>query len=196
MTNLKQFKKGDRVCWRSTDEEGNVTLKHGTITKGGKNIVATMDGGKYEVKGKPTQFRYSDKPIPKDPTSPMDDYSVTKYKEIPEMSDETTAYVATISYKGKPVLQAQNQGCGGDTMLHLIANEPLTVSSSIDMFIKAAKAWATQFGQTKPFEAYDEWIDWYVNYRPFAVTAAAYNEDIEKALWKLFIQGQMEVTNL
>lgn len=180
----RMFRKGDRVCWRGKDDDGNVELKYGTVTRGGKRIVATMDGGEYEVNGSPNQFRHSDKPLPKDPPSPMDDYSVSGYKTFPEMSDETVAFRACVSLNGKPILTAKNDGHGGDTEIWPIGgfDAGRNYNEVTQKFLDDAKAWAIQFGQTSPFESFDEWIDWYVNHRPYGVTAADFNRSIEKRM--------------
>ena len=176
------FKKGDRVCWRGKDENGNVELKHGTVTRGGDKVHAMMDGGEFEVKGGRNAFQFSDKPLPKDLPSSMDDYVVKGYKAIPELSDETIAYTATIMFKGKPVLSAKNGGYGGDTEVHPYSYDDASCRGMVQKFFNDTREWSMQFGQTKPFEAYDEWIDWYVNHRPYGVTAAKYNEGIEKRM--------------
>lgn len=178
----RSFKKGDRVMWKGKDEDGKAELKHGTVTRGGVKVHATMDGGEYEVKGGRSAFQFSDKPMPKDAPSPMDDYAVTGYKSMPEISDETLAFVATITFKGKPVLFAKNGGCGGDTEIRPTGENGY--KEAYKEFFDAAKAWAKQFGQTNAFEAYSDWIEWYVNKRPFAVTAKQYNEDMEAEMAK------------
>ena len=168
------MKKNDRVMWT----DGNKIL-HGTVIRVGKRISVIQDGGEYKVTGIPSIFSPSNKLLPKDPPSPMDDYRVTNYKEHKELSEETNAYTAIIHYKGIPILSARNTGCGGSTEIH-----PLTGITSEDLgkFWADAKAWVIQFGQTSPFETYEDWIDWYIHKRPYAVSAREYNEDVERRM--------------
>src|SRR3546814_20724079 len=67
----------------------------------------------YRVTGPATAFKPSAEPLPQDPPHQMDDWDVVGYKEFRQMSQETTAFDAVITFKGERVLNARNSGTGG-----------------------------------------------------------------------------------
>lgn len=168
------LRKGDRVAFK---HQGAVLT--GTVVKGGsKKIKVIRDGGKYEVTGPPECFRKFDLPLPKDPPSPMDKYEVISYKEINGHGD-TPTFSCTITKDGIPIIQASNDGWGGSNMYYPIGNGS---HQDVKAFVDAARAWAVQFGASNPIESEDLWIDWYENYKPYAVTAQKYWDEYNEML--------------
>lgn len=168
------LRKGDRVAYK---HQGSILT--GTVVKGGSNKIKVIrDGGDYEVTGPAEAFRKFDLPLPKDPPSPIDIYQVISYKEINGHGD-TPTFSCTITKHGKPIIKGSNDGWGGSNMYDLLPN-----SSREDLwkFKDAAKIWAIQFGTSNPIEAEDLWIDWYVNRKPYAVTAQKYWDDYNEML--------------
>jgi len=168
------LRKGDRVAFKN---QGSIFSR--TVVKGGsKRIHVIRDGGEYEVKGPPECFKKVDIPLPKDPPSPMDKYQVISYNEIPGHGD-TPTFSATITKDGIPILKASNDGWGGSNCYDPISSG---YKEEVWKFKDAAKIWALQFGASNPLEAEDLWIDWYVNKRPYAVTAQAYWEEYNEMI--------------
>lgn len=169
------FKKGTRVS--HTDKRTGETV-YGTVKsvqrKAPFKVVVILDGGEYQVSGPFFVFKETDVPAPKDEPSVMDRWGVTGYHSCG--GDETECFEAGITLNGKRVGRARNDGNGG-------CNSYMgTDSYCIPGFETDAVAWARQFGWEKPFEAADMWIDWYVKFRPYGVTAKKYIEDFLKKI--------------
>lgn len=41
------------------------------------------------------------------------DYGFKAFKSYPRLSEETLAFTATLTFKGKPIAEVKNEGCGG-----------------------------------------------------------------------------------
>lgn len=176
-----KFRKGDRVEFA---EKG--VKKYGVVLKGGsKKIEVIVDGAEFIVKGSPKAFRPSDQPIPTDTeASPMDDYGVTGYKEFKTF--DGGGFNAYVTYKGKKILEAFDQGCGGEVEFHPVdKNENYWNSPAQKKFHEDAKAWAIQFGDKNGFGAMGLWIDWYIHERPYGVTARMYWDKFNERLGNL-----------
>lgn len=160
----KAFAKGDRVCF---DHRGE-TL-HGVVTKGGAaRIVVVLDGGRQRTSGPAAGFRASDKPLPKDPPSEMDRWGVVDHRASARMSEETEAFTATVTYDGKPVAHARNDGRGGCNLYQPLPGQGRDL---LDRLHADAAEWTRRNGG-EPFEPEDDWLSWAANERPFGVTAA------------------------
>lgn len=176
-----KFRKGDRV-----EFDDNGVTKYGVVSKGGaKKIEVIADGAEFIVKGHAAGFRPSNQPIPMDSEpSPMDDYGVKGYKEF--KSFDGGGFNAYITYKGKKILEAFDEGNGGEVSTHGIGGTPYSRSPEEEKFYADAKAWAIQFGDSNGFGAVGMWFDWYVHERPYGVTARMYWDKFNKKLasWK------------
>ena len=89
-----------------------------------------------------------------DASDAMSRYDVKSYKEHAALSQETTAFSANITFDGKVVLQATNDGHGGCNMYYP------TTKSGPD-FHADVKRWAEENGHPDAFEPEDQWIDWH-----------------------------------
>src|SRR3546814_165771 len=135
------FRKGDRVEY---DDAGRT--RFGTITKGGKSVTVILDGGEYRVTGPATAFKPSAEPLPQGPPHQMDDWDVVGYKEFRQMSQETTAFDAVITFKGERVLNARNSGTGGSNIYHRTEVAEALIN---DRFEADAKQWEADHGDRK-----------------------------------------------
>lgn len=160
--------KGDRA---KTDHRGE-TL-HGIVRSAtATGITMVLDGGASEIKGHPSLFSASERPLPRDEPSAMDRWGVVSHKVSRALSEETVAFSATVTLDGKPVLHASNRGNGGCNSYHPLPGAPAGVARQLDA---DALAWAEHFGGTPPhMERADEWLSWHVQERPFGKTALAH----------------------
>ena len=169
------LRKGDRVEWTNKTKDGSFETKYGVVTKGGSfSATVIYDGGEYQVKGPVSLFRLSSHPLPTDAPSVMDKWGVKRYKEIPGHGDSATFH-AYITLKGKKVLEAMNDGWGGPNSYH----GGRAIENQLE---EDAKEWGKQFGCTHLNEMTSLWIDWYVNRRPFGVTAAQEMAEFEQIM--------------
>lgn len=160
------FVKGDRVEW--TKQDG--TVYHGTV-KSTRNdrVTAFLDEKPgYQTSMPHSMFRKTDAPAPtvaKDDPSPMDAYSVVKYRII-NIGHEGGAVKGTIAKNGIPVVQFEDGGYGGE-MEFFPAKEQLP--QVVDEFFAALLATHIQFGGKKENFSQssdgDIWADWYYNKR-------------------------------
>lgn len=173
---IPTLSKGDRTEY---DDAG--TLRYGTVTKGGKNVQVVLDGGAYTVTGPASAFKVSDNPLPKDAPHPMDDWDVVGYKEFSRMSQETTAFDATVTYKGEPVLHAQNSGTGGCNTYYRTPTAPALADRKLE---EDAKQWALDHGLEDGgfFEAADTWLNWKTTQAPYGVTAKDFFEKWNRSM--------------
>lgn len=170
------MKKGTHVQYRDQDGLHQGIVVKGTTKPNGR-VTVILIGGKMKAAGPASAFKPCTIDIPKDEPSPMDDYLVTGYKEFPQMSQETIAFVARVKYKGKVILEARNDGCGGCTYFY--GN-----GGAEEQFQEDIRQWARQFGGEDMTEKDDFWLQWWVNERPYGVTAKAaiqhYNDEWQK----------------
>lgn len=104
----------------------------------------------------------------------MSGYEVRKYQSYPRMSEETIAFNAEIWFDGTKIATAENGGKGGSTILYGDRND-------IDKFMQDAEEWVKSFGIENPIEAYGTFIHWFVNERPYGVSAKLYFERYKAA---------------
>lgn len=171
-----RFAVGDRVqCF---DKRKNVTHV-GTVTMARTDrIRARLDGSADVITGHISLFEPSAVPAAPLPTSgndALDRYAVTDYKAYPKMSEETTAYTATITLEGVVVCGARNDGQGGCDLFTQLPGSPATVED----FQLACARWATAHGVEG--ETMDLWVEWFVNERPAGVSAAHFLAPIAKS---------------
>ena len=142
-------KKGDVVDVLAPD--GN-TLR-GIVTKVAK-VYATVRTLHSEVDAPFDLITTADATPGADASDAMKDYDVKSYKEHRELSEETEAFSAKITYRGKVVLEASNNGHGGCNMYYP------TVKGGPN-FHADVKRWAEENGHPNPIEPEDTWIDWH-----------------------------------
>lgn len=156
------LKKGTRVEFH--DQDG--TFKTGVVQSGGAKVKVVLDGGKYQVTGPAHLFTVSEKPLPKDPPHPMDDWGIVGYRTAG--GEETVKFEATITYKGQKVLHASNDGIGGPNRYDPLRGVDRTI---MQKFVADAKQWAADHGAENPFEPEDSWVSWKTAEAPYGVTA-------------------------
>jgi hypothetical protein len=147
---------------------------HAFVTKVSiKTAKVTASDGEFEYTVPFGAIKPSDKPVEKDPPSPMDAYEVRKYKEVAG-HDDSQPFQAEIWKNGKKILIASNDGWGGSNNYSPANWESEGCKEDLSQFHKDADAWQLQFGIKKPFEPADDWIAWYAYSRPVGITAAQY----------------------
>jgi len=148
------YAKGDRV---ETLYRG--VLKHGTVTtfRNGR-VTALIDGGVEKISGSVACFKPSSKVVAPEPFSPLDGYDVINYRRYAGLSQETDAFTAHITWKGKRAIEVSNDGQGGCNRYHRIDINDRKVE---DTFHAAAVAWAKLNGcDLDPTTAADLWVSW------------------------------------
>lgn len=171
---MPAFSKGDRVEF----DHKNETL-YGTVSRGGAKPKVILDGGKLEYAVPAGMLRNSSVPLPQGEPHPMDTWSLKGYSEAAAMSEETTAFTATVTEGGVPVLSAKNDGRGGCNSYY-----PITGGyASVTRFEEAAKQWLVDHGlpAEDAFEAGDMWLTWKASQAPYGLTASAMVADWLKA---------------
>lgn len=156
------FTNGTKVkFWTPKGWEKAIVVKDTTHDDG--RVEVTILGGDKVVK-RPDELVKCDWPVIKDRKTPMDEYTVQKYKAIESLSEETRAFTAVIYRNGVRALLALNRGTGG-------ANKYTSLQKGAHAdFYLAAHVWAkTLFPQVEPIEPMDLWVEWYQNVRPFGV---------------------------
>lgn len=170
------MKKGTHVQYRDQDGLHQGIVVKGTTKPNGR-VTVMLIGGRMKAMGPVTAFTPCTIDIPTDEPSPMDAYSVSNYREFPQMSQETIAFVARVKYQGKVILEARNDGCGGCTYFY--GNQ-----SAEKQFQEDLRQWAKQFGGEDLTEKDDYWLRWWVDERPYGITARAsikqFNESMAK----------------
>lgn len=172
-----RFIVGDRA--QCHDRKKGVTHV-GTVTAlRSDRLTLSLDGGIERISGHVSLFEPAPALAPMSSGNPeMDRYAVTGYKEYPKMSEETTAYTATITLDGVVVCGAKNDGQGGCDHFTQLPGSPYSVE---DLQLACAR-WAGE--HCVDGETIDLWVDWFVNQRPARVSAVDYLEPIA--------QGQKE----
>lgn len=161
------FKKGDRVEFTIKGE-----VLHGTVERSGAKITAILDGGAEKVSGPAVWFRPSSKPLPVEPPSAMDPYSVVSFKEHKALSEETRAFSATITKYGRKIADVTNEGTGGSNRYHLV--DRMAGRGILDELHVHAQEWGVNVVGRLLSEATDLWVEWFTMSRPYAVTAREY----------------------
>lgn len=134
---IESFSKNDRVEF---DTKDGVVL--GVVSRGGSNISVVADGGQLKYSVPRAILRHSKVPLPKDPPHEMDRWQLTGYKSYPSMSEETLCFETSITFDGKKVLRAKNEGHGGcDFFYALDRSEDFE-----KRFIEAAEKWMEDNG--------------------------------------------------
>lgn len=175
----------EKYITRNTQKE-NMLPKIGTIveciTSSGekhRGIIKILKAGRPGIiyQGDPTRhMQYfgvispmHPQPVPKtDPSSPMRDWSVSKYTENKKFSDETICYTADISYKKRVVLRAENSGQGEPDRFDIFRKG---TSEDAKAFHEKCREWYLKYGKKEDcFEPESEWIRWEALYRPLGYT--------------------------
>jgi len=182
--------RGDRVMFKCKDRTESVHA-----------VVTSVSMAKGCVKAKDIEYMYtvpfiacrpSNRPVETDPPSPMDKWSVYKYREV-RGHDDSQPFEAQILLNNKRVIYASNDGWGGGNEYQ--PDYKNNVSDEVVTHLHAdAKVWAVQFGDLNPFEPIDTWIYWYVHERPLGITAAKHIAD-NVARMAQYKQPQKEETN-
>ncbi len=155
------YGKRDRVEFK--DDGGK--LLHGTVESGDMfKVKVVLDGGEMVYEVPQRELAASTKVLAKPAPSVMDDWGVRSYKAVPALSEETEAFTADITYKGKSVIKAKNDGHGGCNMYH-------GDRAMVDRFQADAKAWFDEANVEHLIEAADHFVTWHATLRPYAVDA-------------------------
>ncbi len=165
------FKKGDRVEMTVKGE-----VLHGTVERAGATITAILDGGAEKLSGQASWFRPSSKPLPVEPPSAMDPYSVVSFKEHKALSEETRAFSATITKYGRKIAIVRNDGTGGSNRYDLV--DRMAGRGILDELHVHAQEWGVNVVGRVLSEATDLWVEWFTMSRPYAVTAREYLADV------------------
>lgn len=164
MVPANRFMKNDRV-----EFDMNASTIYGILVEEGESPKVIADGGRLKFTVPFTRLRFSSKSLPKDPPSAMDAWQVTNFMELREISSETTAYSATITLDGQPVISASNAGYGAPDRL-----APINGDYAVIMDFKAAvRKWLDDLG-VEAHEMADEesfWISYRCRQAPYGVLA-------------------------
>lgn len=164
------YSKGSRVEF---DYRGE-TLQ-GVVSRGGAKAKVIVDGGKLEFTVPAPSLRDSAVPLPKDPSHPMDSWSLKGYSEVAAMSEETQAFTAVVMRNGVQAIHAKNTGRGGCNSYHPATGGYATVAA----LENEARQWLIDHGMPEEdcIEAADMWLSWKATKAPYGVTAKAFVED-------------------
>jgi len=161
-TKVNNFKIGDTV--ECTMDNKKVT---GIVAKiNGDKIKAVVDSGQYEFSIEFFFFKKIKIIMEKDIPTVMDKWGVVGYKK--GRGQETIRFQAYVTLNGKKVIDASNDGCGGCNRYHATGEDNF---KAVAQFEKDAVEWAKKMGDKKPMEPDGTFIEWYVNDKPFGVTA-------------------------
>jgi len=174
---IDMLKHGLRKGQQVTFKQGGETKK-GVVERGGKTKATVVLFGNPEkaVRGSifcftPTEFDLVEDPSP----DPMAGYEIRNHRIVPKMCDDTIAYHAEVWKDGEKIIEASNNGGGGpDNFWPCQKGSTFAV---VKAFQDDADAWARECGRNKPFESGGMWVEWYVNQRPYGVTARAYMQE-------------------
>jgi hypothetical protein len=162
----REFSVRDRVEF---DVSGKT--EYGTIRKrkGVYYEVRGDDGIPFEIIS--LNLRPTTTPAPVSAPSVMDRWRLKSYQRHKSMSQETTAFNATVLLDGKPAFFAENSGRGGCNLYRPIAPDS---HAKIDAFTADAKTWAKENGDDNPFEPDGLWIEWAGQHAKTGLTAKAF----------------------
>jgi len=105
---------------------------------------------------------------------PMEKWGVSNYEKWEHGHGDSETFHAFITYNGKKVLEASNDGWGGPNLYRPISNSPTYPHRDIEkMFYADANKWM-ELGGCEPSEGADLWIFWYVVVKPQGITPAEY----------------------
>lgn len=154
------WKKGDRIEFVTRER-----LVHATVLSANLlDVKAMADGGEVEYGVPARGLRPSSKVLPVPAPSVMDDWAVRAYKTARGLSEETEAFSAELTYGGRVVIRARNDGRGGCNMYH-------GERAHLDRLHRDAQAWLAEADVEHLAEAADLWLDWHARLRPYAVDA-------------------------
>lgn len=164
MVPSNRFMKNDRV-----EFDMNESTIYGILVEEGESPKVIADGGRLKFTVPFTRLRFSSKALPKDPPSAMDAWQVINFVELREISAETTAYSATITLDGHPVISASNAGYGAPDRL-----APINGDYGIILDFKTSvRKWLGDLG-VEAYEMADEesfWIAYRCRQAPYGVLA-------------------------
>lgn len=164
--------KGTRVEWSSKG-----VMQYGIVEKGGRKTVHVIhDGGKLVTKGDARCFRPSAHPLPNaDEPNSMSDYGLKSVKVAEHLSQETLAYTAIITYKGKPIARVENAGHGGPDNVHPYKFDAPNAREAVDKFLADATKWVEENRPAictgRVYEPEASWISWERDQRQYGQTA-------------------------
>jgi len=172
----KSFKKGDRV-----EFDGKEGVLAGTVVKGGSMVEVFLDGGALKARVPVEDLRPTTVSLPKDDPHPMDAWGVKNRKDFAELRQETPAFSAEITYNGKVVLQASNDGRGGCNRYMPLNGNTYGI---VDRLESDAKQWMIDHGmpEERVFEAADAWVEWKHSQAPYGMTAKGMVEELIRPL--------------
>jgi hypothetical protein len=164
---VASFSKNDRVEF---DGKDGVIL--GVVTRSGVKISVVADGGEMKYSVPPAILRHSEVPLPKDPPHEMDRWQLSGYKSYPSMSEETLCFETNITFDGKKVLSAKNDGRGGCDFFY-----PLDRSEDfVKKFNEAAIKWMEDngFPDCDGELSVTLWMQYKTDFAPYGVLASDY----------------------
>lgn len=171
---FKSLKKDDLVQFK--DNEG--VEKTGVVSKGGRNPTVIYENGTLQCSGPAHIFKLVDKPFVEVADDSMKDWDISGYKEYTRMSEETVAFNAYVTYKGKKVFAAENTGKGGCNMYTILKLEHREL---MNKFKEDVQKWKEKYSkQEQLFEVEDLWFEWCSKNLPLGQTAQQYWEDFDK----------------
>jgi len=165
-------KKWDRVTFKTRKDSGNnsdgVETAHGVVKRGGSDTVTVvLDGGKEQVKLPVTFLSLSNHPLPKDEPNVMDKYSIIKFQS----AGAGRMYSCTVCKDGRPFVEVEQHGHGAPNRYDPIDRKKDQDRKIYMQFLKDAKEWTIMFGDQDAIEAEDTWVVWWMDLRPYGVTA-------------------------
>lgn len=167
---FKSLKKDEWVQFK--DDKGDE--KTGVVSKGGRNPIVIYENGTLQCSGPAYIFKVITKPNIDDSDDIMKDWGISGYKEHKRMSEETTAFNAYITYKGKKVFAAKNDGKGGCNFYTRLNLKP-EYRELMEKFKSDAEQWKKAHSKTESvLEIEDLWLEWYSKSRPLGETAKQY----------------------
>lgn len=159
-----RFMKNDRV-----EFDVNSRTVHGVLVEDAETLKVVADGGKLRFTVPFTRLRFSSKLLPKNPPHAMDAWQVAGFTELREISSETTAYTATITLDGVPLIAVSNPGNGSPDRLVPLNGDYATILD----FRASVRAWLADH-EVEEGEIVDEesfWLTYKVRMSPFGVLA-------------------------
>ncbi|NTF17745.1 hypothetical protein G6L37_04980 [Agrobacterium rubi] len=112
MLAANRFMKNDRV-----EFDVNARTVHGVLVEDDEALKVMADGGRMKFTVPFSRLRFSSKLLPKNPPHAMDAWQIANFRELKEISSETTAYAAMILLDGAPAISVSNAGNGSPDRL-------------------------------------------------------------------------------